>query len=110
LRQQRGRKKVIGSSDRPRLSVFISNKQVYAQIIDDRSGKTLVSSSTLGEDLKQQAVGKNKTDMAKLVGERVAALAKEAGISKVVFDKSGYKYGKRLDAMAGAARKGGLQF
>lgn len=90
--------------------MFISNKQVYAQIIDDIAGKTLAASSTLNEDLREKAKGKSKTEMAKMVGARIAELAKEAGVSKVVFDKSGYKYGKRLSAIADAAREGGLRF
>jgi len=110
MRQRRGRRKVIGCAERPRLCVFISNRQVYAQIIDDSAGRTLVSASTMSGELREQSQGKNKTEMAKLVGARIAELAKQAGITKVVFDKSGYKYGRRLDALAGAAREGGLVF
>lgn len=110
MRQKRGRKKVSGTSERPRMSVFVSNKQVYAQIIDDSAGKTLVSASTLSPELKEQANGKATTEKAQLVGAAVAKLAKDAGIEKIVFDKSGYRYGKRMSAMADAARKGGLNF
>lgn len=110
LRQIRGRKKISGTPERPRLSVFVSNMQVYTQIIDDTEGKTLVSASTLSADLKEAATGKSTTQKAELVGAHVAKLAKEAGIEKIVFDKSGYRYGQRMKALAEAARKGGLNF
>ena len=110
LRRNRGRNKIAGTTERPRLCVFISNKQIYAQIINDADGKTLAASSTLGEGLREQATGKSMTEKAKMLGGNIAAIAKEAGLSKVCFDKSGYKYGKRLSALADAAREGGLIF
>ena len=110
LRHKRGRKKISGSAETPRLCVFFSNKEIYSQVIDDGAGRTLASASTLEKTLIEEAKGKNKTDCAKLVGARIAEAAKEAGVKKVVFDKSGYKYGKRVSALAGAARKGGLSF
>lgn len=110
MRQKRGRKKVSGTSERPRMSVFVSNKQVYTQIIDDTAGKTLVSLSSLSPEIKEQAQGKPTAEKAELIGAEVAKLAKEAGIEKIVFDKSGYRYGKRMRALADAARKGGLNF
>ncbi|MFA6451490.1 MAG: 50S ribosomal protein L18 [bacterium] len=110
LRHKRSRKKIAGSAERPRFCVFISNRHIYAQIINDEDGLTLAAASTLGDDLREQAAGKNMTDKAKLLGSRIAVIAKEAGLSKVCFDKSGYKYGKRLSALADAAREGGLSF
>ena len=110
LRQARGRRKVNGTAERPRFSVFISNKQVYSQIIDDLADHTLACASTLDEALKEAAKGKNQTDAAKLVGARIAVIAKEKGIEKVVFDKSGFRYRKHLKSLADAAREGGLVF
>ena len=110
LRHKRSRKKIAGVADRPRLSVFISNRHIYAQIINDTDGKTLAATSTLAPDMREQAAGKDMSGKAKMLGGRIAAIAKEAGLSKVCFDKSGYKYGKRLSALADAAREGGLIF
>jgi large subunit ribosomal protein L18 len=110
LRHKRSRNKITGVAERPRLSVFISNRNIYAQIINDTDGKTLAASSTLAPDMREQTAGKDMTEKAKLLGDRIAVIAKEAGLSKVCFDKSGYKYGKRLTALADAARKGGLIF
>jgi len=110
LRRERGRKKISGTPERPRLCVFFSNRQVYSQIIDDARGHTIASAGTLDEDLKEQTRGKNPTEAAKLVGATIAKRAKEKGLEKIVFDKSGYRYGKRLSALADAARKEGLVF
>lgn len=98
------RKSVKGTAERPRLSVFRSNKQIYAQVINDITGTTLASASSLG-------LGKmNKTEQAKKVGELVANKAKEAGVEKIVFDRNGYLYHGRVQALADAAREGGLKF
>jgi large subunit ribosomal protein L18 len=105
LRKARVRAKVSGSSDRPRLSVFISNTHVSAQIINDETGKTLVAATTVG----QKATG-TKTEKAALIGKEIAVKAKKAGISKVVFDRNGRAYAARLKALADAARKEGLEF
>ena len=110
MRQKRGRKKVAGSNESPRLCGFISNKQVYAQVINDLEGKTVVTSSSLNPDLRDQVKKKNTSETAAVVGKSVAELAKKQGVTRVVFDKSGYKYGKRLSALADAARKAGLEF
>jgi len=110
LRADRVRKKIGGTAERPRLCVFISNKQVYAQVIDDAAGSTLAAASTQSPSIKEEAKGKNMTEMAKLVGKSVAQAAMEKGVTTVVFDKSGYKYGKRLGALADAAREAGLKF
>lgn len=98
------RKSVKGTAERPRLSVFRSNKQIYAQVINDITGTTLASASSLGlEKMK-------KTEQAKKVGELVANKAKEAGVEKIVFDRNGYLYHGRVQALADAAREGGLKF
>ena len=98
------RTRVIGSESRPRLSVFRSNKFIYAQIIDDATGKTLVAVN----DMKD-AKG-NKVDRAKTVGEQIAELAKKSGITAVVFDRGGFRYTGRIAALADAARGKGLEF
>jgi len=105
LRKNRVRAKVIGTADRPRLSVFISNTHINAQIIDDATGKTLVSATTVGKKLTG-----TMTEKAVKIGEEIATKAKKAKISKVVFDRNGRKYAGRLKALADAARKGGLEF
>lgn len=109
-RHERVRKRVVGTQDRPRLNVFRSLKQIYAQIIDDTRGHTLVAASTQDPDLREQVKGLNKTEQAKLVGTLVAKRALEKGIKAVVFDRSGYKYHGRVKALAEASREGGLEF
>jgi len=109
-RHVRVRKKVHGTASVPRLNVFRSLKQIYAQIIDDDAGHTLVSASTLDEDLSKELKGKTKTEQAQTVGTAVAERAKSSGIKKVVFDRGGYRYHGRVKALAEAARKAGLQF
>ncbi len=100
------RKKVEGTSERPRLAVFRSCKNIYAQLIDDNSGKVIASSSTLKMSLKN----KSNRDAAKAVGEDVAKKALEKNISSVVFDRSGYVYHGRIEALANSAREAGLKF
>lgn len=100
------RKRVIGSSERPRLTVFRSAKHIYAQIIDDSQGKTLVSANSLSEEATK---GGNK-DGAKAVGAALAKKALAAGISQVAFDRNGYKYHGRVQALADGARESGLKF
>jgi large subunit ribosomal protein L18 len=104
----RVRKKVNGTNDTPRLSVFRSNKQISAQVIDDLSKKTLVSASSLVKELSDKKG--NKTEMAVMVGKLIAERAIEAGITKVVFDRNGYLFHGRVKALADAAREGGLKF
>jgi large subunit ribosomal protein L18 len=99
-----------GTLERPRLSVFRSLRHMVAQVIDDTSGKTLASASTLEAELKTLAEGKNKTEQAKLVGKALAERAQKAGVKKVVFDRGGYKYHGRVKALAEASREGGLDF
>ncbi|MBQ0105104.1 MAG: 50S ribosomal protein L18 [Armatimonadetes bacterium] len=113
LRQKRHlriRKNLSGTEAKPRLNVFRSLKGIYAQIIDDTKGITLVSSSTLDEAVKSQIAGKNKTEVAKIVGLTVGKKAVEAGISEVVFDRAGYKYHGRVASLADGAREAGLKF
>ncbi|WP_300677374.1 50S ribosomal protein L18 [Nocardioides sp.] len=107
-RQVRGRKKVSGTAERPRLVVTRSAKHITAQVVDDLVGKTLVSASTLEADLR--ANDGDKTAKAKTVGQLVAERAKAAGIDGVVFDRAGNKYTGRVAALADGAREGGLQF
>jgi len=99
------RKKISGSAERPRLSVFRSNKQIYAQIIDDNAGKTIAAASS-----RQGASGSNKVEVAKAVGMSLAEKAKSKGVDAVVFDRGGYLFHGRVKALAEGAREGGLQF
>lgn len=101
------RKNLAGTTSRPRLSVFRSNKGIYAQIIDDTTGKTLASASSLSKDFVASG---NKVDQSKAVGKLVAEKALAAGISKVVFDRNGYLYHGRVKSLAEGAREGGLDF
>lgn len=107
-RQIRVRRRIEGTGERPRLNVFRSSRHIYAQLIDDDSGKTLASASSLSPELKGIAGG-NKAG-AKAVGELIAKKAKEAGIEKVVFDRNGFLYHGRVKTLADAAREGGLKF
>ncbi len=105
-RQRRVRARVIGTTERPRLNVFRSLSGIYAQVIDDTKGHTLVAASTLDKDVAEAS----KIEEAKAVGKLVAQRAKAAGISKVVFDRGGYLYHGRIKALADSAREGGLDF
>lgn len=107
---RRVRRRVAGTADRPRLAVFRSLKHIYAQVIDDRTGRTLVSASTLDRQLRQQVRNGGNVAAAKIVGRVVAERARAAGIERVVFDRGGYKYHGRVQALADAAREAGLQF
>ena len=107
-RHLRVRKKVSGTNEQPRLAVYRSEKNIYAQIIDDVKGVTLVSASSLDKDFESK-VGSNK-EAAKLVGQLVAKKAIEAGIKKVVFDRGGYVYHGRIQELADGAREAGLEF
>jgi large subunit ribosomal protein L18 len=108
-RQVRVRKKVRGSTVRPRLSVFKSARHIYAQIIDDSNGSTLVAASTLSESAQDMANGGNVT-AAVFIGKEVARLALAKGISSVVFDRNGFLYHGRIKALADSARESGLNF
>jgi len=109
-RHLRVRKRVIGTPFRPRLNVFRSLSEIYAQVIDDEAGKTLVSASSIDNELRKDMSGKTKTEQAEIVGQALAERAKSAGIDQVVFDRSGYRYIGRVKALADGAREGGLQF
>lgn len=109
-RKLRIRKKVSGTTERPRLSVFRSAKHIYAQVIDDSTGNTLAFASTLSKDLRGTLGEDDKTEAAKKVGALVAKICKSKGIDKVVFDRNGYLYHGRVSALAQAAREAGLEF
>ena len=101
------RKKLSGSQARPRMTVYRSNKQIYVQLVDDVTGNTLASASSKEKEIASQKV--NKIDQAKLVGKRIAEIAKEKGIKTVVFDRNGYLYHGRVKNLADAARESGLK-
>jgi large subunit ribosomal protein L18 len=109
-RHTRVRKNVSGTAERPRLNVFRSLTGIYAQLIDDEAGHTLVSASTIDSELKSRLVDLKKVEQAKLVGKMIAERALAKGIQQVVFDRGGYRYMGRVQALADAAREGGLQF
>lgn len=109
-RHLRVRKKIQGTAQRPRFAVYRSLSHIYAQVIDDDSGRTLVAASDLEAEARSARNGKNKTEVAKLVGELVARRAQESGISQVVFDRAGYQFHGRVKALAEAAREAGLAF
>jgi len=109
-RHQRVRKNLAGTPERPRLAVFRSLTEIYAQVIDDEAGATLVSASSIDKELRKKMSGKTKTEQARLVGEALADRAKGKGIEKVVFDRGGFRYIGRVQALAEGARKGGLDF
>lgn len=109
-RHLRSRKTLVGSAERPRLNVFRSLTHIYAQIIDDTTGTTLVSASTLDKEIRDKVEYGGNTEAAKAVGAAVAKRALEKGITKVVFDRGGYIYHGRIAALAAAAREAGLEF
>lgn len=106
--RKRIRGKVSGTEQRPRLSVYRSNKEIYAQLIDDRSGKTISSASSKDKDIASDKG--NKEEKAKLVGKTIAEKAKSAGVESVSFDRGGYLYHGRVKSLADGAREGGLKF
>ena len=109
-RHKRIRAKVSGTEERPRLNVYRSLDHIYAQVIDDWEGETLVSASTVDSAIRPQLDGLSKTEQAKIVGETVAERALDKGIQVVVFDRGGYKYHGRVEALAEGAREKGLRF
>lgn len=109
-RHVRVRKQLSGTPSRPRLNVFKSLTGIYAQIIDDAQGSTLISASTVDKELREQVKGMKKTEQAKAIGKAIAERAKSKGISSVVFDRGGFRYVGRIKALADGAREGGLQF
>ena len=109
-RHTRVRKHISGTPERPRLNVFRSLSEIYAQVIDDEAGKTLVSASSIDHEIRSELSGKTKTEQAQLVGKALAKRAKAVGITQVVFDRGGYRYIGRVKALADGAREGGLEF
>lgn len=110
-RRRRVRGKISGTAERPRLTVCKTLKHMYVQLIDDSEGKTLGASSTVGKEVSAKIASvKNKTEQAKIVGEAIALVAKEKGITSVVFDRNRCRYHGRVQAMADKAREGGLKF
>lgn len=109
-RHLRVRKTVFGTTERPRLSVFRSNGEIYAQVIDDIDGNTLISASSIDKDLRNKMTSLKKSDQAKMVGQVLAERAKSKGIEAVVFDRGGFRYTGRVKALADGAREGGLKF
>jgi large subunit ribosomal protein L18 len=109
-RHLRVRARVIGTTERPRLCVFRSLKNIHAQVVDDSTGHTLVAASSLDADIKSKIKGKKKTEVAGEVGSLIARRALDKGIKKLAFDRGGFKYHGRVKALAEAARKSGLDF
>ena len=109
-RHARVRKHLSGTAEQPRLNVFRSLSEIYAQVIDDNSGHTLVSASSIDKELRAKMNGLTKSDQAKLVGQAVAERAISKGIDTVVFDRGGFRYTGRVKALADGAREGGLKF
>ncbi len=109
-RHLRVRNKISGTAVKPRLNVYRSTSHIYAQVIDDEKGMTLVSASTMEKDIKAAVQGKNKKEAAAIVGESVAKRALAKGIKEVVFDRGGYVYTGRVEQLADGARKAGLKF
>jgi large subunit ribosomal protein L18 len=109
-RSIRIRQKVKGTPERPRLSVFRSARHIYVQVIDDESNQVLASAGTLKKASREELGGKKKLEQAKLIGHQIAAVCKEKGIQKVVFDRNGFQYHGRVMALAAAAREKGLEF
>ncbi|HEY6074595.1 MAG TPA: 50S ribosomal protein L18 [Anaerolineales bacterium] len=109
-RHARVRVQVSGTTQRPRLNVFRSLSEIYAQVIDDSAGHTLASASSVDKELREKMKGLKKAEQAKLVGQAVAERAKSKGVETVVFDRGGFRYVGRIKALADGAREGGLQF
>lgn len=109
-RHRRVRKNAYGTAQRPRMNIYRSLSNIFVQVIDDDAGQTLVSASTIDNEVAAQVVGKSKTDAARIVGQIVAERAKNAGIEAVVFDRGGYRYHGRVAALAEGAREAGLKF
>ena len=109
-RHYRQRRDIVGTPERPRLNVYRSTTHIYAQVIDDTTGNTLVAASTLDAEIKGKLEGKSKVEQAALVGELIGSRAKAKGVVKVVYDRGGYLYTGRVAALADGARKAGLDF
>jgi large subunit ribosomal protein L18 len=109
-RRHHVRRRIVGTTERPRLTVFRSSKHIYAQLIDDLTGRTLAAASSLAPEVHKDVPYGGNVKAAKVVGKRLAEVAKEKGIQKAAFDRGHYRYHGRIKALADAAREGGLQF
>ncbi len=109
-RHRRVRKHIIGTPERPRLNIFRSDAEIYAQVIDDKAGHTLASASSIDHELRGKLNGKTKTEQAHLVGQVVGERAKIKGVTQVIFDRGGFRYIGRVKALADGARDSGLDF
>jgi large subunit ribosomal protein L18 len=109
-RRRHVRRKIVGTVERPRLTVFRSSKHIYAQLIDDLNGRTLAATNSNAPDLRKSVPYGGNVKAAQVVGKRLAEIAKERGITKAAFDRGHYRYHGRIKALADAAREGGLQF
>ncbi len=109
-RHRRVRKHIIGTPTLPRLNIYRSEAEIYAQVIDDQAGHTLASASTIDHEIREKVSGKTKTEQARLVGQLVAERAKNKGITQVIFDRGGFRYMGRVKALADGARESGLEF
>lgn len=109
-RHQRVRKNITGTPARPRLNIYRSEAEIYAQVIDDEAGMTIASASTIDHEIRERIKGLKKTEQAKVVGQTVAERAKEKGVTLVVFDRGGFQYMGRVKALAESARQSGLVF
>ena len=109
-RHRRVRKHIIGTPDRPRLSIFRSEAEIYAQVIDDKAGHTVAAASSIDHEIREKLAGKTKTEQARLVGQLVAERAKTKGVTQVIFDRGGFRYIGRVKSLADGARETGLDF
>jgi large subunit ribosomal protein L18 len=109
-RHRRVRMHIVGTLERPRLNIFRSDAEIYAQVIDDKAGHTLAAASSIDHELREKLNGKNKTEQARLVGQAVGERAKNKGVTQVVFDRGGFRYIGRVKALADGARESGLDF
>lgn len=109
-RHRRVRKHINGTPERPRLNVYRSEAEIYAQVIDDQAGHTIAAASSIDHEIREKLNGKTKTEQAQLVGQLVAERAKNKGITQVIFDRGGFRYIGRVKALADGARESGLEF
>jgi large subunit ribosomal protein L18 len=109
-RHRRVRKHIVGTNERPRLNIYRSEAEIYAQVIDDNAGHTLAAASSIDHELRGKLDGKTKTEQARLVGQTVGERAKNKGVTQVIFDRGGFRYIGRVKALADGARESGLEF
>ena len=109
-RHRRVRKHIVGTPERPRLNIYRSEAEIYAQVIDDQAGHTLAAASSIDHEVREKLSGKTKTEQARLVGQLVGERAKNKGVTQVIFDRGGFRYIGRVKALADGARESGLDF